>query len=130
MGLMQVMPRTGAETAGKMGLPFSQDRLLTDPAYNAQLGSDYIRRQIEDFGTALTLVAAAYNAGPSRPRAWTQRFGDPRLDSVDVIDWIEHVPFTETRNYIMRVTESRVVYGMMLAGRPLPLDVIDKLKGR
>ena len=130
MGLMQVMPRTGEETARKMGLAFSQDRLLTDPAYNAQLGSDYIRRQIEDFGTALTLVAAAYNAGPSRPRAWTQRFGDPRLDSVDVIDWIEHVPFTETRNYIMRVTESRVVYGMMLAGRPLPLDVIDKLKGR
>ncbi|MFT7191066.1 MAG: soluble lytic murein transglycosylase [Dinoroseobacter sp.] len=130
MGLMQVMPRTGQETASKMGLAFSQDRLLSDPAYNARLGSDYIRRQIEDFGTALTLVASAYNAGPSRPRAWINRFGDPRLDSVDVIDWIEHVPFTETRNYIMRVTESRVVYGMILAGRPLPLDVIDKLKGR
>lgn len=130
MGLMQVMPRTGAETARIMGVPFSEGRLLTDPAYNAQLGSDYIRRQIEDFGPALTLVASAYNAGPSRPKSWIGRFGDPRSGSVDVIDWIEHVPFTETRNYIMRVTESRVIYGMMLAGRPLPLDVIDKLKGR
>ncbi len=130
LGLMQVMPRTGQETARQLGLPYSRERMLTDPSYNAQLGSEYLRRQIEDFGTALTLIAAAYNAGPSRPTAWIERFGDPRSDSVDVIDWIEHVPFTETRNYIMRVTESRVVYGMRLAGRTLPYDVIDKLKGR
>ncbi len=129
-GLMQVMPRTGQETARRLGLPFSNERLLTDPVYNARLGSHYISRQIDDFGTALTLVAAAYNAGPSRASRWIERFGDPRRASVDVIDWIEHVPFTETRNYIMRVTESRVIYGMMLAGRPLPLAVIDKLKGR
>ena len=128
-GLMQLMPRTGRAMADALGESFSEDRLLSDPAFNARLGSEYLRRQIEDFGEALTLVAAAYNAGPSRPKAWIERFGDPRDRRVDVIDWIEHIPFTETRNYIMRVTESRVVYGMRLAGRTLPWDVEAKLRG-
>jgi len=130
-GLMQLMPRTGAAMAQDIGISgFSTKQLIDDPSLNVRLGSEYLSQQIEDFGDNVVLVASAYNAGPSRARAWVGQFGDPRGGRIDVVDWIEHVPFRETRNYIMRVTESMLVYEMMLAGRPLKLEPTRRLTKR
>ena len=116
LGLMQVMPGTGRFTADRLGLDFSRARALEDGVYNARLGAEYLNYLTERFGTNPVLIAAAYNAGPSRATAWLDRFGDFRDGEVDVIDWIEAVPFTETRNYIMRVTESLRIYEAQLTG--------------
>ncbi|MEM9320217.1 MAG: lytic transglycosylase domain-containing protein [Pseudomonadota bacterium] len=116
LGLMQVMPRTGRDTAARLEIEFSEERLTTDPEYNAILGAGYLDYLSELYGNNPVLIAAAYNAGPSRANAWIERFGDPRDARVDVIDWIEAVPFDETRNYIMRVTESLRIYEAQLTG--------------
>lgn len=127
-GLMQVMPATADLMAGALGLDFDVARLTADPAYNAALGAGYLARLIDEFGDAPVLVAAGYNAGPGRPRRWIEELGDPRRADVDPVDWVEHVPFTETRNYIMRVLESLVVYHARL-GDPSPPRLSDLLGG-
>lgn len=114
-GLLQVLPSTGRLTAQRLGLAFEETRLLSDPAYNALLGAAYLDEQIDRFG-AYSLVAAAYNAGPGRPDRWIGEFGDPRDPDIDPVDWVERVPFTETRNYIMRVLEAVVIYRAILTG--------------
>ena len=129
-GLMQVMPGTAKMMATRTGLPYDGARLTTDAAYNAALGSAYLAQLIEEFGPALTLVTAGYNAGPGRPRRWIAELGDPRRAEVDAIDWIENLPFTETRNYVMRVAESVVIYRARLAAVPGPVGLTDLLKGR
>jgi len=116
LGLMQVMPRTGRDTAARLEIEFDERRLLSDPEYNLVLGAGYLDYLTELYGNNPVLIAAAYNAGPSRANAWIERFGDPRDARVDVIDWIEAVPFDETRNYIMRVTESLRIYEAQLNG--------------
>ena len=108
-GLMQLLPATAAETAGKIGLPASTDRLFTDPVYNVTLGSAYFLRMRESFGSDV-LAVSAYNAGPGNTRKFLTQNGDPRAPDVDVIDWIEAIPFSETRNYVQRVLENAVVY--------------------
>ena len=75
------------------------------------------------------MMAAGYNAGPRRPIAWMERYGDPRDGTPDIIDWIEHIPFNETRNYVMRVTESLPVYRARLGKVPLPIQFSRELKG-
>ena len=75
------------------------------------------------------MIAAGYNAGPSRPRNWARERGDPRLGEMDVVDWIEHIPFRETRNYVMRVTESIPIYRARLSGRAGPVAFTDLLIG-
>lgn len=129
-GLMQLMPKTAQEMAGKLGLDYELSRLIDDPAYNARLGSAYLAEIIDDFGTGFPLVAAAYNAGPSRPKNWMKLYGDPRSDRVDAVDWVEHIPFRETRNYVMRVMESMPVYRARLSGKTEPLRLSKALKGR
>ncbi|MDJ0993574.1 MAG: lytic transglycosylase domain-containing protein [Dinoroseobacter sp.] len=127
-GMMQLMPGTAREMARVLGEPYSLGRLLTDPAQNARFGSAYLDRLIDEFGENLTLVAIGYNAGPGRARSWPERFGNPRGMSEDeIVDWIEHIPFRETRSYVMRVAESRGVYGMRLAGKAEPWSVVDRL---
>jgi len=116
-GLMQVMPGTAEEVADRLGLPYSAQRLTQDADYNLQLGAAYLQTLQGMFGDSPVQVAAAYNAGPSRPRAWMQDYGDPRRREVDVVDWIEGIPFRETRNYVMRVTESLPIYRARLAGQ-------------
>lgn len=117
LGLMQVMPRTGREMARRLGVAFSEARMHEDPAFNATLGAAYLDYLIEEFGPNPVLIAAAYNAGPSRAERWMEAFGDPRDPDVDVVDWIESIPFRETRNYVMRVTESMRIYDALLTGR-------------
>ncbi|MCC5985685.1 MAG: lytic transglycosylase domain-containing protein [Rhodobacteraceae bacterium] len=129
-GLMQVLPGTGAMMARELGINgFDPASLTTDPALNARLGAAYLRVLTEEFGPSLALVAAGYNAGPGRPRAWIERLGDPRNGDVDIVDWVESVPFAETRNYIMRVAESLVVYRTLLAGEPAPIAMEALLRG-
>jgi soluble lytic murein transglycosylase len=128
-GLMQLMPRTAKSVAEDLGLQFDAERLLGDWRYNAQLGSTYLARLIEEFGTSPVLVAAGYNAGPSRVRKWIGTFGDPRTGAIDVVDWIEHIPFRETRNYVMRVAESLPIYRARLTGKITPPALAEELKG-
>ncbi len=116
-GLMQVMPRTARKMTKALGLPYSKAKLIEDWKYNAQIGSAYLAEQLKDFNGSYILAFAAYNAGPSRVRSWIQKYGDPRRDDVDQIDWIENIPFKETRNYVMRVIESLHVYRARLTGR-------------
>lgn len=129
-GLMQVLPATGAHTARRLGIAFDEARLTTDPAYNSVLGTGYLQELAELFGGTLSLVSAGYNAGPGRPRRWSQDNGDPRNPATDPVDWVERIPFTETRNYVMRVAESVVIYRAILAGRGGPIRLTDLLRGR
>jgi len=129
LGLMQLMPATAQEVAGFIGEPYSKARLTSDWAYNARLGAKYLSVLEQDFGYSPVMMAAGYNAGPSRPKAWMDERGDPRVGEVDIIDWIEHIPFRETRNYVMRVTESIPVYQARLTGKVGPIRFTDLLIG-
>ncbi|MBL3559827.1 lytic transglycosylase domain-containing protein [Rhodovulum sulfidophilum] len=128
LGLMQLMPTTAKAMADELSVRYSSSALTADPAYNARLGAAYLSHLVEEFGPNPVLVAAAYNAGPSRAHRWIAEQGDPRAAGVDVIDWIELIPFTETRNYVMRVTESLPIYRARLAGRTGALSLSKELK--
>ena len=129
-GLMQVLPGTGQMMARKLNLPFEPSVLTRDPEINAKLGAAYLEELRGEFGPSLALVAAGYNAGPGRPRQWVPRLGDPRDPMVDILHWVESVPFAETRNYIMRVAESLVIYRSRLAGSPQPIELERILRGQ
>ena len=129
-GLMQLMPATAREVSRDLGLSYSRARLTSDPAYNATLGSAYLAGLERRFGANVPMIAAGYNAGPGRPARWARERGDPRDRGVDAVDWIEHIPFDETRNYVMRVMESVPVYRMRLSGEVEPLRVGEELKAR
>jgi soluble lytic murein transglycosylase len=109
-GMMQLMPGTAREQAGKMGLSYDYARLTTDPAYNVMLGSAYYARLLSIWGGNNVLAVASYNAGAGNVRKWVNAYGDPRQPNVDVVRWIERIPFTETRGYVQRVLENSVVY--------------------
>lgn len=113
-GLMQLMPGTAEQVARRLGVNYSFDRLTTDPQYNITLGRDYLERMLDRYAGFLPLALAAYNAGPGRADQWIVEFGDPRHPSVDPIDWMEQIPFSETRNYVQRVLESYTVYQVRL----------------
>ena len=109
-GLMQLMPRTAMQEARKMGLAVSIPALTADPAYNMALGAGYLHGLIDRYAGAEPLAIAAYNAGPARVDEWLTANGDPRNSSVAMLDWIELIPFSETRNYVQRVIENKLVY--------------------
>jgi soluble lytic murein transglycosylase len=112
-GLMQLMPGTAAMQARRLGVPYSLSRLTEDPAYNILLGNDHIALLMRQYGGNAVLVAAAYNAGGGNVNRWIAANGDPRNPGVDVVRWIEDIPFTETRNYVQRVLENMVVYDLI-----------------
>ena len=128
-GLMQVLPGTAKLMAAKLGVEHEVGKLLTDPAYNVSMGAAYLSEMVEEFGPSIALVASGYNAGPGRPRRWVGEFGDPRLPEVDVVDWVEAIPFGETRTYVMRVAEGVVIYRAKLKGAVGPVRITDELKG-
>ena len=109
-GLMQLMPGTAREQAGKMGIAYDYYRLTSDPAYNVSLGSAYYARLLNNWGGNHVLAVASYNAGAGNVRKWVRAYGDPRQPGADVVRWIERIPFTETRGYVQRVLENSVVY--------------------
>lgn len=112
-GLLQLMPRTAAEQAGKIGLSYSGQALLSDPTYNLKLGDAFFGRMMDYYGGCYPLAVGAYNAGPGNVNKWLAQNGDPRTGAVDWVAWIEQIPFSETRNYIQRVLENAVVYEAM-----------------
>ena len=121
-GLMQVMPKTARGVAEYLEIPYNRTRLLEDPIYNARIGTAYLDELMEIFDGNMVMVSAGYNAGPGRPLSWMERLGDPRTGRVDVVDWIEHIPFDETRNYVMRVMESIPIYRARLSGDLGPVE--------
>jgi len=127
-GLMQLMPGTAQDVSRKLGLRYSRDGLTSDPSYNVTLGSAYLAELIESFGAPPILVCVGYNAGPGRSIDWVRRYGDPRSAGVDLVDWIEGIPFRETRNYVMRVTESVFNYRARLTGETGPVEFLDYLR--
>lgn len=128
-GLMQLMPDTAKAVSGGLNVNYSLSKLTSDWQYNALLGSNYLAELEGEFGPSPVMIAAAYNAGPSRPEDWMDNIGDPRLGEIDVIDWIEQIPFRETRNYVMRVTESLPVYRARLSGQVEPIQFTKLLIG-
>jgi soluble lytic murein transglycosylase len=109
-GLMQLMPGTARSVAGTLGLPYSPSDLTGSPQYNLSLGSAYIANLLDRFAGSYILALAAYNAGPSRVNQWLSTNGDPRVGTEAAIDWIEQIPFSETRNYVQRCLENLQVY--------------------
>ena len=114
LGLMQLMPQTAREVARVMQVSYRRDQLTADPTYNVRLGSRYLGGLLDSWDGNYVLALAAYNAGEGRVRKWIREWGDPRRPDVDAIDWIELIPFSETRNYVQRVLESLQVYRQLL----------------
>lgn len=112
-GLMQLMPGTARQVSGQVGESYSLNRLTSDPDYNVLLGSTYLTGLIDQWGGSYPLAVASYNAGPGNVRRWVNSNGDPRMAGVDMVEWIEQIPFTETRNYVQRVLENAVVYDLL-----------------
>ena len=110
LGTMQLMRGTAREQAGKMGMGYDAGRLLSDQNYNVTLGSAYFNRMLGNWNGSIPLAVASYNAGSGNARKWVRGYGDPRGGGVDVLRWIEAIPFTETRGYVQRVIENSVVY--------------------
>lgn len=123
-GLMQLMPATAKGVAKELKLGFDQGQLTRNAGYNVQLGSHYLKGLLRNWDNNFVLALAGYNAGEARVRRWIQDWGDPRQETVDVIDWIELIPFSETRNYVQRVLESVQVYRHLLHSQPGPVDRI------
>ena len=109
-GLMQLMPGTARETSGKIALAYRPDALTSDPDYNIQLGSTYFKRMLSYYNGSYPLAVAAYNAGPGNVNKWLAANGDPRSGGVGILDWIEKIPLSETRDYVQRVLENAVMY--------------------
>lgn len=117
-GLLQLLPGTAKQMAKSIGLPYSKDRLTEDAGYNATLGAAFLGDQLVRFDGSYVLTFAGYNAGPGRAQDWIRRYGDPRGQDIDtVVDWVERIPFEETRSYVQRVMENYQVYKMRLSGR-------------
>lgn len=125
-GLLQLMPGTAKAVASRHGLAFSKEKLTSDAAYNATLGAHYLGEQIDAFGGSYVLTFIAYNAGPKRVPEWIARYGDPRGKPIDeVVDWIERIPFPETRNYVQRIMENYQIYKSRLGQKT---DIVADLR--
>ena len=129
LGLLQLMPGTAEQLAKKAGMTFSEAKLTTDPGYNATLGAAFLGQQLDRYDGSYVLTFAGYNAGPRRADQWIKRYGDPRGKDIDtVVDWIERIPYAETRSYIQRVMENYEVYKMRISGE---FDIVgDLVNGR
>ncbi len=130
-GLMQLMPATARLVASQNKVKYELPRLTTDPAYNVQLGAAFLNRLIASYEGSYLMAVAAYNAGPGRVRGWLKEFGDPRKADVDPVDWIERIPFTETRNYVQRVMEGLQLYRCRFEKAQTPVLLVRDLhRGR
>jgi soluble lytic murein transglycosylase len=127
-GMLQLMPATAKRVAKDLQVPFSQQRLQGDSQYNLTLGRAYLEEMLDRYGGSYVLAVAAYNAGPARVGQWEHDMGDPRAKEVDVIDWVENIPFRETRSYVQRVLENLQVYRLRLGDRNLAFSLALDLK--
>ena len=129
IGLMQVTPAAGRDTAKRFNVTFDQRRLSQDVAYNAQLGTAELGNDIATWRGSYILAFVAYNAGPRRAKEWIEQYGDPRDPKIDPIDWIERIPISETRNYVQRVLENMQVYRALVENNPKLLIEADLRRG-
>ena len=123
---MQIMPATAKLIAKRYGLSYKSGMLTSDPAYNVKLGAAHLGDLIEDYGGSYVLTLVAYNAGPKRSREWVEEYGDLRKGETDPIDWVESIPFQETRQYVQKVLQNIHVYRSRLAPetvRPMTADL-------
>jgi soluble lytic murein transglycosylase len=120
-GLMQLMPYTAKLVAKQAKLPYSKSRLTSDPEYNINLGSHYIAGLILQYDGAYPFATAAYNAGPKRVKHWKKINKNPQKKQIDFVDWVELIPFKETRNYVQRVMENYNVYRYILEKKPVKM---------
>ncbi len=127
-GLMQLMPRTASRVANQLQLNHSRRKLIEDPDHNLVIGQTYLAKMLSDFEGSYVLAMCAYNAGPSRARSWVMQYGDPRDPTVDVVDWVEQIPFGETRNYVQRILEGLQVYRARMSAYPAPIQIDRDLK--
>jgi soluble lytic murein transglycosylase len=126
VGLMQVTPEAGRDTARRFGVAYDWDRMVSDPVYNTQMGAAELGALLQEYNGSHIMTFAGYNAGRGRVREWVKQFGDPRDPKVDAIDWVERIPFSETRNYVQRVMENLQVYRVRFGtGTPL-LSKVDQ----
>lgn len=126
-GLMQLMPYTARRVAKTLRLRYDRRRLTSDLDYNVRLGTAYLAGLIEQYQGSYVLSLAAYNAGPQNVRTWIRQFGDPGQGTVDVVDWIESIPFSETRNYVQRILESLQAYRALFGETRLAAAATDDL---
>ncbi len=117
VGLMQVTPGAGRDAAKRFGVRYNWHRMVTDAAYNTEMGAGELAALLKDYGGCYALTFAAYNAGRGRVKQWLAAHGDPRDPKVDAVDWIERIPFAETRNYVERVLENLQVYRARFAAK-------------
>src|SRR6202007_2668516 len=110
VGLMQVTPEAGRDTAKRFGVAYDWDRMVSDPVYNTQMGAAELSALLAEYKGSHIMTFAGYNAGRGRVRDWIKAYGDPRDPNVDAVDWVERIPFSETRNYVQRVMENVQVY--------------------
>lgn len=127
-GLMQFLPSTARLEARQRGLPYRTSWLTDDPGYNMTLGGAHLDTLLGQFNGSYIMTAAAYNAGASRPNRWIGEYGDPRAGEVDPVDWVELIPFSETRNYVQRVLENTQVYRHRLSGEPERIQLREDLE--
>ena len=129
MGLMQVTPPAAKTICRRFGATYNAKRLLSDPAYNAMLGAAELGALVDDYRGSYILTFIGYNAGRGRVRDWIERYGDPRDPRVDAVDWVERIPFSETRNYVQRIMENVQVYRARFGGGPKLLIEADLKRG-
>jgi len=129
MGLMQVTPAAGIDTAAKFKVTYSRDRLLKDPVYNMQMGAAELSNLFTGYNGSYILTFAGYNAGRGRVRQWIAAYGDPRDPNVDPVDWVERIPLSETRNYVARIMENLQVYRARFGGGTKLLIEADLKRG-
>jgi soluble lytic murein transglycosylase len=110
VGLMQVTPEAGRDTAKRFGVTYDWDRMVSDPVYNTQMGAAELSALLREYSGSHIMTFAGYNAGRGRVRDWVKAYGDPRDPKVDAVDWVERIPFAETRNYVQRVMENLQIY--------------------
>ena len=116
VGLMQVTPEAGRDTARRFGVAYDWERMVSDPIYNTQMGAAELSALLKEYAGSHIMTFAGYNAGRGRVRDWVKLYGDPRDPNVDAVDWVERIPFSETRNYVQRVMENLQVYRVRFDG--------------
>jgi soluble lytic murein transglycosylase len=116
VGLMQVTPEAGRDTAKRFKFSYDWDRMVSDPVYNTQMGAAELSALLSEYKGNHIMTFAGYNAGRGRVRDWVKAYGDPRDPKVDAVDWVERIPFSETRNYVQRVIENLAVYRVRFDG--------------
>ena len=127
VGLMQVTPEAGRDTAKRFGVEYDWDRMVSDPVYNTQMGAAEVSALLREYKDCHIMTFAGYNAGRGRVRDWVKAYGDPRDPNVDPVDWVERIPFSETRNYVQRVMENMLVYRVRFGA---PATVVSKIDQR